>query len=53
MSRYVEDGVVDVGLTGADWVLENGSDVATFFLLTDFFLALDPDLSWIEYCFNS
>ena len=27
MSRYVEDGVVDVGLTGADWVLENGSDV--------------------------
>ena len=28
MSRYVEDGVVDVGLTGADWVLENGSDVA-------------------------
>ncbi len=27
MSRYVEDGVVDVGLTGHDWVLENGSDV--------------------------
>ncbi len=27
MSRYVEDGVVDVGLTGSDWVLENGSDV--------------------------
>jgi ATP phosphoribosyltransferase len=27
MSRYVEDGVVDVGLTGYDWVLENGSDV--------------------------
>ena len=27
MSRYVEDGVVDVGLTGADWVLENGSEV--------------------------
>jgi len=27
MSRYVEDAVVDVGLTGADWVLENGSDV--------------------------
>lgn len=27
MSRYVEDGVVDVGLTGRDWVLENGSDV--------------------------
>ena len=27
MSRYVEDGVLDVGLTGHDWVLENGSDV--------------------------
>ncbi len=27
MSRYVEDGVVDVGLTGYDWIVENGSDV--------------------------
>jgi len=27
MSRYVEDGVVDVGLTGKDWIQENGSDV--------------------------
>lgn len=27
MSRYVENGVVDVGLTGRDWILENGSDV--------------------------
>lgn len=27
MSRYVEDGVVDVGITGHDWVIENGSDV--------------------------
>lgn len=27
MSRYVEDGVVDCGLTGHDWVVENGSDV--------------------------
>jgi len=27
MSRYVEDGVVDLGLTGYDWILENGSDV--------------------------
>lgn len=27
MSRYVEDGVLDVGLTGNDWVLENESDV--------------------------
>jgi ATP phosphoribosyltransferase len=27
MSRYVEEGVIDVGLTGFDWVQENGSDV--------------------------
>lgn len=27
MSRYVEDGVVDMGLTGSDWILENESDV--------------------------
>ena len=28
MSRFVEMGTLDVGLTGKDWVLENGSDVA-------------------------
>jgi ATP phosphoribosyltransferase len=27
ISRYVEDGVIDVGLTGRDWILENSSDV--------------------------
>ncbi|MGN6369931.1 MAG: ATP phosphoribosyltransferase [Phycisphaerae bacterium] len=27
MSRYVDDGVIDVGLTGFDWIQENGSDV--------------------------
>ena len=27
MSRYVEDGIVDVGITGYDWICENGSDV--------------------------
>lgn len=27
ISRYVEDGVLDAGLTGYDWVVENGSDV--------------------------
>ena len=27
MSRYVEDGVIDIGITGHDWVIENGSDV--------------------------
>jgi len=27
MSRYVEDGILDVGMTGNDWILENGSHV--------------------------
>jgi ATP phosphoribosyltransferase len=27
MSRYVEDGVLDAGLTGKDWIAENGSKV--------------------------
>jgi ATP phosphoribosyltransferase len=27
MSRYVEAGVLDAGLTGKDWILENDSDV--------------------------
>jgi ATP phosphoribosyltransferase len=27
MSRYVEQGTFDVGLTGRDWVMENDSDV--------------------------
>src|SRR3989338_569258 len=27
MSRYIEDGVVDCGVTGHDWVLENESSV--------------------------
>ena len=27
MARYVESGVLDVGLTGLDWVLENDSKV--------------------------
>lgn len=29
MSRYVEEGALDCGITGADWVLENGSRVAS------------------------
>jgi ATP phosphoribosyltransferase len=28
MSRYVESGTFDAGLTGRDWILENDSDVA-------------------------
>ena len=29
ISRYVEHGFFDCGLTGRDWVVENGSDVVT------------------------
>lgn len=27
MSRYIEDGILDAGITGKDWILENESDV--------------------------
>ena len=27
MSRYVEEGLLDCGLTGHDWIVENGSDI--------------------------
>ncbi|MCD6174869.1 MAG: ATP phosphoribosyltransferase [Planctomycetes bacterium] len=27
MSRYIEDGVLDAGFTGHDWIMENNSDV--------------------------
>ena len=27
MARYVEDGILDVGLTGRDWILENGAQI--------------------------
>ncbi len=29
MSRYVEQGVLDAGITGKDWILENDSEVVT------------------------
>jgi ATP phosphoribosyltransferase len=29
VSRYVEHGFFDCGITGQDWILENGSDVVT------------------------
>jgi len=29
MSRYVEDGVLDAGLTGLDWIMENDSQVVS------------------------
>jgi ATP phosphoribosyltransferase len=27
MARYIEDGVLDAGLTGYDWIMETGADV--------------------------
>jgi len=27
MARYVQDGILDVGLTGHDWIVETGADV--------------------------
>lgn len=27
MARYVEEGIFDVGITGKDWIVENGADV--------------------------
>ncbi len=27
VGRYVEDGVLDVGITGKDWIMENGVDI--------------------------
>ena len=27
MSRYIENGILDCGLTGHDWIIENGSEV--------------------------
>jgi len=34
ISRYVEQGFLDCGLTGHDWIVENGSDVETVCELT-------------------
>jgi len=34
ISRYVEHGYLDFGLTGRDWIVENGSDVETLGELT-------------------
>ena len=34
MARYVEDGVIDCGLTGKDWIMENGAKVTELAALT-------------------
>ena len=41
MARYVEKGVLDAGLTGIDWVVESGLDVASVTGLT--YSKGDPD----------
>ena len=30
MARYVEQGVLDVGITGKDWIVESGAKVVEF-----------------------
>ena len=34
MARYVEQGILDAGITGKDWILESGADVAEISELT-------------------
>ncbi len=52
MSRYVEQGTLDAGITGKDWILENNSDVEVIadlvyakasFQPTRWVLAVPPD----------
>jgi ATP phosphoribosyltransferase len=46
MSRYVEHGFLDCGLTGADWIEENGSDVESLCELT-FSKASSQPTRWV------
>jgi ATP phosphoribosyltransferase len=46
MSRYVENGVLDCGLCGHDWVLENGSDVLELAEL-NYSKATDAKARWV------
>ena len=46
MSRFVENGVIDCGLTGNDWVAENGSDVAVVTELVYSKATLNP-VRWV------
>jgi ATP phosphoribosyltransferase len=48
MSRYVVDGIIDCGLTGLDWVVENGSerDVVEVCELTYSRASSDP-VKWV------
>ncbi len=46
MSRYVEAGALDAGITGNDWILENGSDVVKVAELPYSKQGLDP-VRWV------
>lgn len=46
MSRYVEQGILDCGITGNDWILENGSDVVRVEELTYAKQSLNP-VRWV------
>jgi len=46
MSRYVEQGILDCGITGNDWVLENGSNVVRVDELTYAKQSLNP-VRWV------
>ncbi len=46
MSRYVEAGAIDGGITGNDWILENGSDVVKVTELAYSKQSLDP-VRWV------
>lgn len=46
MSRYVETGALDGGVTGSDWVMENGSDVMKVADLTYSKQGFDP-VRWV------
>ncbi len=46
MSRYVEEGVLDCGITGNDWILENRSDVAKVADLTYAKQSMNP-VRWV------
>ena len=52
MARYVENGVLDAGLTGLDWILENGSDVE---VVTDLIYskASTTKARWVLACLAS
>ncbi|PIQ82430.1 MAG: ATP phosphoribosyltransferase [Candidatus Omnitrophica bacterium CG11_big_fil_rev_8_21_14_0_20_64_10] len=46
MSRYVEAGALDGGITGQDWIMENGSDVVKVADLTYAKQGLNP-VRWV------